>query len=199
MKDEAKSRLPSSRTEEKVIAKNESCLPDNASKKIRGKGFWRNDRGPVSACRRHVQPRPTCAFHPHPSFHPLFKTLSGSRPSAMNTTRNLIRSCSGSLSTRHLARRTVANSPRTQFLAAGSRRFYSEDSKPSEQKGEGGNNDPGSSKGESELSKQLGAKEEEVADLKVCFFSFLIGSIQSLTSVPESATVPSGRLYQPSA
>jgi len=65
-----------------------------------------------------------------------------------------------------LARRTVANSPRTQFLAAGSRRFYSEDSKPSEQKGEGGNNDPGSSKGESELSKQLGAKEEEVADLK---------------------------------
>lgn len=117
----------------------------------------------------------------------------------MNTTRTLIRSCSGSLSARHLARRTVANAPRTQFLAVGSRRFYSEDSKPSEQKDEGGNKDPGSSKGESEFSRQLAAKGEEVADLKVCFSFFVIGGIQSLTSVPESAAVPSGRLYQPSA
>ena len=86
----------------------------------------------------------------------------------MNPTRNLVRSCSGSLTARHLARRTVANSPRTQLLAVGSRRFYSEDAKPSEQKSEGENKDAGPSKDGSELSKQLAAKEEEVADLKVC-------------------------------
>ena len=88
----------------------------------------------------------------------------------MNPTRNLIRSCSGSLTVQHLARRTVANSPRTQFLAVGSRRFYSEDTKPSEQKSEGENEDAGPSKGASEFSKQLAAKEEEVADLKVSLF-----------------------------
>jgi len=87
----------------------------------------------------------------------------------MNPTRNLIRSCSGSLTVQHLARRTVANSPRTQFLV-GSRRFYSEDTKPSEQKSEGENKDAGPSKDRSEFSKQLAAKEEEVADLKVCLF-----------------------------
>ena len=86
----------------------------------------------------------------------------------MNTTRNLIRSCSGSLTVQHLARRTVANSPRTQFLA---RRFYSEDAKPSEQKSEEESKDAGPSKDESGLSKQLTAKEEEVADLKVCLLS----------------------------
>jgi len=84
----------------------------------------------------------------------------------MNTTRNLIRSCSGSLAVQHFARRTVANSPRTQFLAVGSRRFYSEDTKPSEQKSEEGNKDAGPSKDESEFSKQLTAKEQEVTDLK---------------------------------
>ena len=86
----------------------------------------------------------------------------------MNTTRNLIRSCSGSLTVQHLARRTVANSPRTQFLAVGSRRFYSEDAKPSEQKSEEESKDVGPSKDESEFSKRLAAKEEEVTDLKVC-------------------------------
>jgi len=84
----------------------------------------------------------------------------------MNPTRNLIRSCSGSLTVQHLARRTVANSPRTQLLAVGSRRFYSEDAKSSEQKSEGETKDVGPSKDESEFSKQLAAKEEEVADLK---------------------------------
>ena len=88
----------------------------------------------------------------------------------MNATRNLIRSCSGSLAVQHLARRTVANSPRTQFLAVGSRRFYSEDAKPSEQKNGEESKDAGPSKDESEFSKQLVAKEEEVADLKVCLF-----------------------------
>ena len=88
----------------------------------------------------------------------------------MNTTRNLIRSCSGSLAVQHFARRTVASSPRTQFLAVGSRRFYSEDTKPSEQKREEGNKDAGPSKDESEFPKQLAAKEQEVADLKVCLF-----------------------------
>lgn len=98
------------------------------------------------------------------------QTLSGGRPSVMNTTRNLIRSCSGSLTVQHLARRTAASSPRTQFLAVGSRRFYSEGANPSGQESEGGSKDPDSSKTESELSKQLAAKEEEVADLKVCLF-----------------------------
>lgn len=88
----------------------------------------------------------------------------------MNTARNLVRSCSGSLTVQHLARRAVTNSPRTQFLAVGSRRFYSEDTKPSEQKSEGERKDSGSSMDESELSKQLAVKEEEVADLKVCLF-----------------------------
>ena len=88
----------------------------------------------------------------------------------MNPARNLIRSCSGSLAVQHLARRTVANSPRTQLLAVGSRRFYSEDAKPSEQKSEGENKDAGPSRAESESSKQLAAKEEEVTDLKVCLF-----------------------------
>jgi len=84
----------------------------------------------------------------------------------MNSARNLIRSCSGSLTVQHLARRTVANSPRTQFMAIGSRRFYSEDAQPSEQKSEGESKDAGPSKDGSEFSKQLAAKEEEVADLK---------------------------------
>ena len=88
----------------------------------------------------------------------------------MNPTRNLIRSCSGSLNVQHLARRTVANSPRTQFLTVGSRRFYSEDAKPSEQKTEEESKCAGPSKDESESSKQLAAKVEEVADLKVCLF-----------------------------
>jgi hypothetical protein len=88
----------------------------------------------------------------------------------MNATRNLLRSCSGSLTVQHLARRTVASSPRTQLLVVGSRRFYSEDAKPSERKSEGESNDAGPSKGESELSKQLATKEEEVVDLKVCPF-----------------------------
>ena len=83
-------------------------------------------------------------------------------------------------------------------MAVGSRRFYSEDSKPSEKKDEGENKDPSSSKGESEFSKRLAAKEEAV-NLKVCFFSFLIVDIQSLTFVPESAAVPSGQLHQPPA
>lgn len=85
----------------------------------------------------------------------------------MNPTRNLIRSCSGSLTVRHLARRTVANSLRTQSLAVNSRRFYSEDAKPSERGSEGESKDAGPSKAESELSKQLATKEEEVTDLKV--------------------------------
>jgi len=84
----------------------------------------------------------------------------------MNTTRSLVRSCSSALTVQHLARRTAASSPRTQFLAVGSRRFYSEDAKPSEQKSEGETKDPGPSKDESELSKRLTAKEEEVVDLK---------------------------------
>ena len=100
----------------------------------------------------------------------LFKTLSGGQPSVMNTTRNLIRSCSGSLTVQHLARRTVANSPRTQFLAVGSRRLYSEDAKPSGRKSEEESKDAGPSKDESESFKQLAVKEEEVADLKVCLF-----------------------------
>ena len=125
---------------------------------------------PFPACRRHVRSCPSCASLPCPSSHSLFKTLSGGRPSAMNPTRNLIRSCSGSLTVQHLARRTVANSPRTQLPAVGSRRFYSEDTKPSEQKSEGENRDAGPSKDASEFSKQLTAKEEEVSDLKVCLF-----------------------------
>ncbi|KAF9653140.1 GrpE-domain-containing protein [Thelephora ganbajun] len=84
----------------------------------------------------------------------------------MNSTRNLIRSCSGSLTVQHLARRTVVNSPCTQFLAVGSRRFYSEDAKPSEQGGEGESTDAGPSEDGSEFSKQLAAKEEELANLK---------------------------------
>jgi hypothetical protein len=88
----------------------------------------------------------------------------------MNATRNLIQSFSGSLTVQHLARRTVANSPRIHFLAIGSRRCYSEDSKPSERKGEGESKDTASSKDESELSKKLAVKEEEVADLKVSLF-----------------------------
>lgn len=88
----------------------------------------------------------------------------------MNTTRNLVRSCSGSLAIQHLARRAIANPTRIQFLAAGSRRFYSEDARPSEQKSEGESKDAGPSKEESEFSKRIAAKEEEVADLKVCPF-----------------------------
>ena len=117
-----------------------------------------------------MRPCPSCASLPLPSSHSLLNTLSGGRPSAMNSTRNLIRSCSGSLAVQHLARRTAANSPRTQLLAVGSRRFYSEDTKPSEQRSEGENKDAGPSKDESEFSKQLAVKEEEVADLKVCLF-----------------------------
>lgn len=90
----------------------------------------------------------------------------------MNTTRNLVRSCSGSLTVQHFARRTVANSPRTQFLAVGSRRLYSEDTRPSEQKSEGENKEAGPSKDEPEFSKRLAAKEEEVTDLKVSLFSW---------------------------
>ena len=98
----------------------------------------------------------------------------------MNATRNLIRSCSGSFTVQHFARRTVANPPHTQFLVVGSRRFYSEDTRPSEQKSEGEIKDAGSSKDESGFSKKLAAKEEEVTDLKVCL-SFLIGGIPPLT------------------
>ena len=117
----------------------------------------------------------------------------------MNTTRNLIRSCSGSLAVQHFARRTVASSPRTQFLAVGSRRFYSEDTKPSERKREGESKDAGPSKDESEFSIQLAAKEEEVTDLKVCiFFRDRWHSVTDICSV-ESAKVSSGRLYQPPA
>lgn len=155
---------------ERIIAKAESCPSDNRREnkreKLRDPAFVR----PFSAYRRHVQSRPSCTFLLRPSSHSLFKTLSGGRPSAMNPTRSLIRSCSGLLTVQHLARRTVASSPHTQLLAVGSRRFYSEDANPSEQKGEGENKDPGPSKGESEFSKQLAAKEEEVADLKVCPF-----------------------------
>jgi molecular chaperone GrpE len=75
------------------------------------------------------------------------------------------------LTVQRFARPIVANSPRIQFLPVGSRRFYSEDIKSSEQKSEGKNKNAGSSKDESEFSKQLAAKEEEVTDLKVCLFS----------------------------
>ena len=88
----------------------------------------------------------------------------------MNTTRNLIRSWSGSLAVQHLVRQSVLSSPRAQSLGVRSRRFYSEDTKPSEQKGEGESKDAGPSKEESEFSKRIAAKEEEVADLKVCPF-----------------------------
>lgn len=88
----------------------------------------------------------------------------------MNATRNLFLSFSGSLTVQHLARRTVANSPRTHFLAIGSRRFYSEDSKPSERKSGGESKDGASLKDESEFSKQLAVKEQEVSDLKVSVF-----------------------------
>jgi len=84
----------------------------------------------------------------------------------MNATRNLFLPFSGSLTVQYLARRTVANSPRTHFPATGSRRFYSEDSKPSERKSEGESKDEVSPKDGPEFSKQLAVKEQEVSDLK---------------------------------
>lgn len=191
MKDKVRSLLSSSRTEEKLIVKTESCLPDNSDKKYTKKvdkrqRLFARSRPPTSRVTTSLSHSPPASF-----VYSLFKTLSGGRLSVMSTARNLIRSCSGSLTVQHFARRTVANSPRIQFLAVGSRRFYSGDTEPSGEKSGGESKDASSPKNEPELSKQL----EEVADLKVCIFFRDRWHFAVDICPVDSATVSPGRLY----